>query len=288
MKRIFLLVPMIAMCFFVDAQRYQLWKVENGTATLDGTIVKRGAVLSDDDELCVDSAARLTFVDNEKVLYKYTAPGKQSISVDSAPKVCMQVKKMVNKKPNAFLKIITQIYDETIRVKKKHKTVKYLIPGGMERGNSVDMLHQSVYLSLRQIADDVYNKQTLNYSSDIALLKDLDVDACTFVIENRSAKQDYVVNILAVDMRNGSASLCLQFPSFSSEPYLVAMANTRLVLDETCFVESPFIRYFLFATTDAYDPSVIQMLLLGKYPQTTITVAPYSGYLLQQARIKGK
>lgn len=272
---------LLAVCVFADDSQaeYRLWSVDGVVCKSGNVQVKRHDALELSDTLFVDNAYKVTVYDLKNQLYTFT----QSDTTRLMWQRTITVEKIVRKRQNAFIKVISVIFDETKRVKRNHKTIKYLMPGGLDRGLGHDKLHQSVYLAIRQIADAAVADKPLPYSNTIALLKDKSVDECTFIIENRSLKQDYVVNIISVDIRTGQASLCLEFPKFTTEQYLVAKANNRLILDENCFIDSPYIRYFLFATTDAYDTSVVQLMLQDSGYSPLIKDS-YKGWLLQEAQ----
>ena len=262
----------------LNAAQYKVWSVQGDVKRKsDNTTLKRNDLLNTDELLVLEATSKLTLMDDEtKLLYPYSTENN----------AILKVEKIVKKKENkGLLQIVTEIYDATRRVKNKHKTIEYVIPGGLERGSTVSAVDKSIYKIVKSVADSVSSGKTIVSSQEIALLKDINVDACTFIIENHSVKQDYVVNIISVDLTTGQASLCLQFPEFMTERFLVAEANKRLILDDYCFANDPNIKYILFATTDVYDAAHVQTMLRDPFYRQQGNWL-YNTYLLSEQVIK--
>ena len=256
-----------------DVARYVVYKVSNDVhlTSARGKVLHKNDTIKLTDNVYIPQGNSIVLIDADKSskMRVFPCTAKEETQV-------LKVRDIVKSGNDDIINsVVREVVDDSKRVKKSKK--KFRIPGGNSRAMVPNPFHESLYKSIRAVADSICNKQIISLTDKLSLVPDSEDDFCHFSIENKSNKK-YVVNILAINRKTKKVSVCLEFPPYQKEPFLTIDPNTRLKLGDYCFLtDDPDVSFLLIGTEDAWNATTIQQMLWSN--GLRVTAEPYKKYL---------
>lgn len=256
-----------------DVARFVVYKVSDDVriTSARGRVLHKNDTVKLTDNVYIPQGKTIVLVDADKSskmrAFPYLAKEEAQI---------LKVRDIVKAGNNNVINsVVREVVDDSKKVKKSKKKMR--IPGGNSRAMVANPFHESLYVSIRAVADSICNKQIISLTDKLSLVPDSEDDLCHFSIENKSNKK-YVVNILAINKKTKKVSVCFEFPPYQKEPFLTIDPNTRLKLDDYCFLtDDPDVAFLLIGTEDAWNATLIQQMLWNNGMR--VKANPYTKYL---------
>lgn len=260
-KKMMLLLVAIFAIFQLEAQPtgYAIYKL-TGTVSL-----KKGSewsVLQKRDEVKLTDMVRIGEKSEVQILdrtsnriYKSLQSGEFRIVhiINQARQHSDQIAHQVNK----------AIFENMKRQNVQNQTFSRI--GATMRGDAEQpAVTDSVYCAIRQLIDAILQVKPISWDAKLSLVKKkLSDGEFYFKIEN-GHEVPLCVNLLRIDRRDQSASLCFNWGYTCDEPYILIPTKQSLSFDDYIFAEQPDednIVFVLFATQVPFDNQALQLLL---------------------------